>query len=133
MLLDVSADHLRRDLVTHRPSKIAIFPEFPAPQAPLDAWELAKDGPGTQTLEPCHHLGDGVPWREGAKEMDMVWTHLHLFNGDVILLRNISEELLDPLLYLALQDVSSVLGRPDQVVQGIVDGRGVRRRTMPPL
>jgi hypothetical protein len=27
-------------------------------------------------------------------------------------------------LYLALQDVSSVLGRLDQVVQGIVDGMG---------
>jgi hypothetical protein len=42
----------------------------------------------------------------------------------VILLRHISEESLDPLLYLALQDVSAVLGRPDQVVQSIVDGMG---------
>jgi len=71
MLLDVSADHFRRDLVTHCPSKRAIFPEFPAPQTPLDAWELAKDGPGTQTLEPGHDLRDGVPWRKGAEDMDM--------------------------------------------------------------
>ena len=119
MLLDVSADHLRRDLVTHRPSTIAIFPEFPAPQAPLDTWELTQDGPGTQTLEACHDLRDGVPGREGAKEMEMVWTHLHCFHGDVILLRNIGEELPYPLLALALQDVSPVLGRPDQVVEGI--------------
>src|SRR5712692_6144514 len=102
MLLDVSADHFRRDLVTHRASKIAIFPEFPAPQAPLDTWELAKDGPGTQTLKPGDDLRDGVPGREGAKDMDMVRTHLHLFNGDIILRRNIGEECPDPLLDLAL-------------------------------
>jgi len=102
MLLNVSADHLRRDLVPYRTGKIAIFPEFSAPQAPLDAWELPKDGPGTQTLEPGHDLRDRVPGRKGAKDMDMVGTHLHLFNGDVILLRNIRKELLDPLLYLTL-------------------------------
>jgi len=124
MLLDVSADHLRCDLVTYCPSKIAIFPAFPAPQAPLNAWELTKDGPGTHTLEPCHDVRDGVPGREGAKDMAMVRTHLHVLNGDVILLRNIGKELPHPLLYLALQHVSPVLGRPDQVVQGIVDGMG---------
>src|SRR5712691_12325743 len=31
MLLDVSADDFRRDLVSHCASKIAIFPEFSAP------------------------------------------------------------------------------------------------------
>ena len=124
MLLNVSADHLRRDLVPYRTGKIAIFPEFSAPQTLLDAWELPKDGPGTQTLEPGHDLRDRVPGREGAKDMDMVGTHLHLFNGDVILLRNIRKELLDPLLYLTLQDIASILRRPDQVVQRIVDGVG---------
>ena len=124
MLLDVSADHLRRDLVTYRTSKIATLPEFPAPQALLDAWELTKDGPGTQTLEPGHDLRDGVPGWEGAKEMDMVRTHLYLFNGDVILLRNIDKEFPDPLLDLALQHIAPVLGRPDQVVEGIIDSMG---------
>jgi hypothetical protein len=124
VLSDVSADHLRRDLVAHGTSKIAIFPEFSTPQTPLDPWELAKDGPGTQTLEPCHDLRDRVPWRERAKDMDMVRTHFHLFNGDVILLRNIAKELLHPLLYLALQYIAPVLRRPDQVVQGIIDGMG---------
>jgi len=56
--------------------------------------------------------------------MNMVWTHLHLFNGDVILLRNISKELLHSLLYLTSQHIASVLGRPDQVVKRIVDGMG---------
>ena len=56
--------------------------------------------------------------------MDMIWTDLHLLNGDVILLRDIGKELPHPLLHLALQHVSPVLGRPDQVVEGIVDGMG---------
>ncbi len=56
--------------------------------------------------------------------MDMVRTHLHFLNGDVILLRNIGKELPHPLLYLALQHVSPILGRPDQVVQSIIDSMG---------
>jgi hypothetical protein len=124
MLLDVSADHLRRDLVTDRTSTIAIFPEFSAPQAPLHAWELTTDSPGTHTLAPCHDLCEGVSWWEGAKERDMVRTHLQFLNGDVVLLRNISKKLLDSLWYLALQDIASILRRPDQVGEGIVDGMG---------
>src|SRR5439155_20668577 len=104
MLLDGSADHFRRHLVTHCSSKIAIFPEFPAPQTPLDPWELAKDSPSTQTLESRDHLRNGVSRREGAEDMDMVGTHLHLFNRDVILLRNIGKEFLYPMLDLSLQD-----------------------------
>jgi hypothetical protein len=65
-----------------------------------------------------------VPWWEGAKDVDMIWAHLHLFNGDVILFRYIGKQLLHPLLDFALQDITPVLGRPDQVVQGIVDGMG---------
>jgi len=42
--------------------------------------------------------------------MDMVWTHLHLLDGDVILLCDISKKLPDPLLYLALQDITAILG-----------------------
>ncbi len=56
--------------------------------------------------------------------MDMVRTHFHLFNGDVILLRNIDKEFLHALLDRALQHIAPVLGRPDQVVEGIVDGMG---------
>jgi hypothetical protein len=54
----------------------------------------------------------------------MIRTHLHFLDGEVILLCNIGEELPYPLLDLALQDVAPVLGRPNQVVQGIVDGMG---------
>jgi len=122
MLLDVSADHLRSDLVTYCASKIAIFPEFSTPKAPLHLREFAKDSAGTQTLEPCHHLGDGIPGREGTKDMDMIRTHLHLLDGHIILLGNIGKEFLSPPLHLALQHVAAVLGRPDQVVEGIVDG-----------
>ena len=75
MMLDISADDLRRDLITYRTSKIAIFPKFPAPEAALHSWELTKNGPGTQTLKPCDDLRERVSGREGAKDMDMVWTH----------------------------------------------------------
>ena len=123
-MLDISADDLRRNLVPYRTSKIAIFPELPAPEATLHTWELTKDSPGTQTLEPRDDLRKRVSGREGAKDMDMIWTHLHFLDRDVVLLCNINKKLPDPLLYLALQDITAILGRPDQVIQGIVDGVG---------
>ena len=103
---------------------IAIFPEFSAPQTPLDRREFAKNGPSTQAFEPCDDLGNGVARREGAENMDMIRTDLQLLNGDVILFCNIGKELLDPSLYFALQYVSPVLGRPDHVVERIIDGMG---------
>src|SRR5438445_12374690 len=98
MLLDVSADHLRCDLVTYCPSTIAIFPAFPAPQAPLNAWELTKDAPATHTLEPCHDVRDGVRGREAGKDRDMGRTHLHVLIVTVILLWHIGTELPNPSL-----------------------------------
>ena len=56
--------------------------------------------------------------------MDMIRTDLQLLNGDVILFGNIGKELLDPSLYFALQYVSPVLGRPEQVVERLIDGMG---------
>jgi hypothetical protein len=86
MVLDISADDLCGDFITDCTSKIAIFPELPTPEATLHAGKLTKDGPSTQALEACHDLRNRVPGREGAKDMDMVWTDLHFLHGDVILL-----------------------------------------------
>src|SRR5512139_866151 len=103
MTLNISADHLGGDLVSHRAGKIAIFPEFSTPKTPLDPWKLSKDSLSTQALEPGHDLDDRIPGREGAKDVDMIWAHLHFLNGEVILLRNIGNQFPHPLLDLALQ------------------------------
>jgi hypothetical protein len=55
----------------------------------------------------------------------MVWTHHHrCCNDDILWLHKSGNEILPPLLALALQDITPVLGRPDHGGQGIVDGRG---------
>jgi len=56
--------------------------------------------------------------------MDMFRTYLHLLNGNVILLGDIGKEVLYSALDFALQHVAPVLGRPDQVVERIIDGMG---------
>ena len=56
--------------------------------------------------------------------MDMIRTDLQLLNGDVILFCNIGKELLHLSLYFALPYVLPVLGRPDQVVERLIDGMG---------
>ena len=55
----------------------------------------------------------------------MVRAHLYLSKGNVVLLRNINKECPDPLLDLTLQHIAPVLGRPDQVGEGIVNSMGV--------
>jgi hypothetical protein len=124
MVLDIPADDLRCDFVPYRTRTIAIFPAFPAPEATLHAWTLTQESPGTQALAPRDDLRQRVSGRAGAKARDRVWTHLHVLSRDVVLLCNSRQKLLDPLLYLALQDITALLGRSDQVIQGIVDGVG---------
>ena len=92
----VSADHLRRDLVAHGTSHIASCPAVATPQAPLEPWALARDGPGTHTLAPCHDWRDRVPGRERAKNMDMVRTHVHLLTGEVLQQSKIATALWHP-------------------------------------
>jgi hypothetical protein len=96
-----------------------------------------QDGPGPQTLAPCHDLGDRSLRQEGAKDMDMIWTYLHFLNHDVILLGNSGQEFLHPLLDLATYYVSSVPRRPDHMGEGIIDSMGCSsegpcRRCTPP-
>jgi hypothetical protein len=47
MMLNIAADDLGGDLIAYRAGKIAIFPEFPAPETPLDPWKLPKNSPST--------------------------------------------------------------------------------------
>jgi hypothetical protein len=100
MVLDISANNLGRHFITDRADKIAIFPEFSAPQPMLDARELSKNGAGTQTFEACNDLRNRVTRRERAKNMDVIGTDLHLFDHDVVLERDVSEELFHALLYI---------------------------------
>jgi len=133
MVLNISADDRRRDLVTYCPSNIALFPEFPAPEATLHAWKRTQDSPGTQTLAPRDDLRARVAGWEGAQDVDMIWTHLHFLSRNVILLGTVSTKLPDPLLSLAWQDITALLGRPDQVVQRIVDGMGCASEDHPAI
>lgn len=53
--------------------------------------------------------------------MDMVMTHLHFLKSDVILLRNIGKQFPYSLLDLAVQNTAPIFGRPNQMVQSLVD------------
>jgi hypothetical protein len=59
---------------------------------------------------------------EGTKDRDMLRTHLHLLDGQSILLRHIGTECLGPPLYRAVRRVASIRGRPDQRVERLGDG-----------
>lgn len=122
MVLDIPANNLGRHFITDRADKIAIFPEFSAPQPTLEARELSKNGTSTQTFEAGHDLRNRVPRRKRAKNVDMIGTDFHLFDHDVVLERDISEELFHALLYVTVQDISAILGRPHQMILGVIDG-----------
>src|SRR4030095_9860571 len=84
----------------------------------------AHDGPGPQTLDPCHDLRHRVPWRERAQDRDLGRPHGPLFTAEVIRLRHLAKALLHPLLSRAGPSIAPGRRRPDQVVQGIIDDMG---------
>jgi hypothetical protein len=120
MMLNISADDFGGHLVTDGAGKIPILPKLPAPQAPFDARKFPENRSSAQALETSHDLDDRVPGWEGAK---IWWSGLPSISSssDVILLRNIGKEFPYPLLDLTFQDIPPILGRPNQMVQSIVD------------
>ena len=124
MMLNIFANHFRRHFVADRSGEIAVFPEFPAPQLPFDLRVLSEDRSRTQTLEPRHHLGNRIARRKRAEEMNVIRTHLHLFDGDVIVLSNLLKQFADTLGQFALQNLLTILRRPDQVISRIIGGVG---------
>jgi len=45
MILDILADDLRRDFISHRASKVSMLPEFTSPELVLKLRELPKEQP----------------------------------------------------------------------------------------
>ena len=122
MMLNIPTNCLRCHVVTDRAGKIAIVPEFSAPKTPLDAWKFLKNRPRTEVFEKDHHWRNGITRWKGTEQMHMIRTHFHLLKSHILLLRNIGKQFPNPLLNLPLQDIAPVLRRPDQMVQGIVNG-----------
>ena len=122
MMLNIPTNCLRCHVVTDRAGKIAIVPEFSAPKTPLDAWKFLKNRPRTEVFEKDHHWRNGITRWKGTEQMHMIRTHFHLLKSHILLLRNIGKQFPNPLLNLPLQDIAPVLRRPDQIVQGIVNG-----------
>ena len=120
MMLNISADDFGGHLVTDGTGKISILPKLPAPQAPFDTRKLLGNRSSTQALATSHDLDDRVPGWEGAK---IWWSGLPSISSssDVILLRNIGKQFPYSLLDLAVQNTAPIFGRPNQMVQSIVD------------
>ena len=74
MMLDISADDLRRDLITYRTSKIAIFPKFPAPEATLHSWELTKMARALKLLNRVTTCA--IEYRGGKEQKIWTWSGL---------------------------------------------------------
>src|SRR5690606_40423759 len=77
---DVLPDDFCGHLIPHRTNEISVFPKFSTPQLLVHAWEILPNDLGAHRFKHLNHPGNGILWREGEKEMYMVFFNLHLGN-----------------------------------------------------
>ena len=82
--------------------------------------QLLAQTPEGNTLEQLCHIGWTVLGRRRHEQMDVVRHHLTSKNLESILDCNLIQQFSQSVGYLPGQDVSSVLGTPDQMVVDVV-------------
>ena len=122
MMLDVLAYHFCRHFVAYGSGEVSVLPQFPSPQPPLYLWVLTEDGSRAEALKSSNHLGDRIPRRERAEDVNMVCAYFHLIYRDVVSVGYLLKHLAHTISNRPLQDILAILGRPYQMVCGIVGG-----------
>jgi len=121
MILNVPTDDLRCDLIPHGAYEIAIFPKLSFPQLLHKLWKLLKQHTGRDAFESAYHLGNRVARWKRHEQMDMILSHFHRINLNLVIQRNLFKQLFDPLLQIAPQNPFAIFGPPNQMVLRIIN------------
>src|SRR2546427_9439223 len=100
--------------------QIPIFPKLSAPQLLPDLRKLLPNLLGADRLQQPHHRADRVLRRKTEKQMDMILVHLQFLNLKSVMPCNLPKQFPDPLPNRPLQHPFPILGRPHQMIAGVV-------------
>lgn len=117
---DVSTHRLGGHFVADGCRVVPVCPEMSGPQDASHFGKLGEHFPGGDALYDVHDLGRGVPRRSFQKEMDVIFHHIHLHDGQVPFRRYALKEKPKVCLTNRGQEPLAVLGDPHEVVLDVV-------------
>src|SRR5690606_2474659 len=112
---NVLPDDFCGHLIPHRTNEISVFPKLSTPQLLVHAWEILPNDLGAHRFKHLNHPGNGILWREGEKEMYMVFFNLHLGNFKSMVVGNFLKHLMDSAPNRLIEHPFSILGSPHQM------------------
>ena len=121
-MFDIATNHLGRDVVSYTPDKIAIVPQFPAPQLLLHLRKLLKNHPGRNTFQPLHNLGRTIARGDRKKYMHMIVQYFLGVDFKSIPLGNLLKNHLQPMCHALTQDHPPIFWDPHHMIFEVVNG-----------
>ena len=123
-MLDISTNHLSRDVVPYTADKIAIVPQFSTPQLLLHLRKLLKNHPSRNTFQPLHDLGETIARWGRQKDVHMIVHYFLGINFKSIPLGNLLKNPLQPTRYSLPQDHSPIFGDPHHMILMLIRPMG---------
>ena len=92
------------------------------PECPSEFLELGKEFVRGFALEGLHEFADGEEGWYGEKEMHVILRNGAFDDIDLVALAYLSYEIPQPLRYLSVENLLTILRAPYQVVLDVIDG-----------
>ena len=114
---DILSDHLSGCLIIDRRNKVAVAPEFTAPEILLDDGNLVVNMMVCPGFDQTHDTGWTVSWWGREKEMKMIIVSFQLFDDPIVMRCHLLNGLLDQIINVFIfKDLSTIPGDKNDVI-----------------
>lgn len=120
-MLDIPTNGLSRDVASYTPDKIAIVPQFSAPQLLLCLGKLLKNYPSRNTFQPLHNLSRTIAWEDCKKYMYMIVQDSLGIDFKSIPFSNLLKNPLQPTRHSLTQNHPTIFRHPHHMLLEIVN------------
>jgi predicted Fe-Mo cluster-binding NifX family protein len=121
MILNITLDQIRCDLISNRPSKIPVLPKFPSPQLLLYPRKLLKYLSRRDALQYPYYVCNRISRWKTQKYMNVIRSYPHLLNLKPMMLSYLPKHLFNSIPYIFSLNPFPIFRRPHQMVLCIVN------------
>ena len=117
LVADIRCNGLFVSMLSNRVYEVPVSPEFPSPKLFLYMGGLGKDLSGGEAFHHSNNLGWTVGWNRLDEEVDMIFVCSNLDEFQFIPFGYFKTGLFEDLVYLFIDNHTSILGGTDKMVQ----------------
>lgn len=118
---NVLPDDFSGHFIPHRPNKVSVFPKLSTPQLLFHAREISSNNLGAHRFKHLNHPSNGIFGRKREKEMDMIFSDLHLGNFKTMVVGNFLKHFMHSAPDRFIEHPFSIFGSPHQMIFCIIN------------